>query len=238
MPKRIAILDDDAEFAAMLQHVLEGSGHEAVAYARVGKLLDAVLRKAPDLLVIDVNLGGVDGREVVRILRSNPDVRRMPVIVVSGTKVEPSEVVKGFNDGADEYLIKPFELEHFLIRAESLMKRADETGARPPAETFEIGNLKMCEAEYRVTVAGDPIRFTRLEFELLRYFLTHPGRVMTRALLLEEVWKLPMETTTRTVDRFVNHLRVKLKGFTGGTIDTMVNIGYMFSPNHKSPPSS
>jgi len=229
MPKRIAILDDDPDFSDMLHRVLEQSGYAAMSYGSVGKLLDAVLKKAPDLLVIDVNLPGVDGREIVRVLRTGEATRRMPVIVVSGTKVAPPEVVQGFEGGADEYLVKPVDIEFFLVRVASLLRRVGEASGPAPTQTLELGNLRMDLAERVIHVDGQRVRLMRLEFDLLQYFLAHPGRVVTRGLLLQEVWNAPMETTIRTVDRFVNLLRSKLNNFVGGRIETLVNVGYMFS---------
>jgi DNA-binding response OmpR family regulator len=234
MPKRIDILDDDAEFCELLSAALRNAGYAPVSYGSAGRLLDAVLKKPPSLLIIDVNLPGMDGREIPRILRRNPATQRLPVILVSGTTSTSDEITKAFQNGADEYLVKPFGLDLFLLRVSSLLQRAEGGASADPEEILKAGPLAMFTKERAVSVSGRPVRMTRLEFDLLEYFLRNRGRVITRALLLEEVWKMPIDTTSRTVDKYVQYLRAKLRrsGY-DGSIETVVNIGYMFAPRRR-----
>jgi len=230
MTASIGILDDDPEFSELLSTLLRTAGHEVTAYASAGKLLDAMLKHCPSLLVLDVHLPGMNGLELIRLLRRSPECPRLPIIAVSAEERQPQSVVQGFNDGADEYLIKPIDAELFIARVDSLLRRARDQGLLTPAETLTAGPLSVdLERREARLAGGPPLVLRHLEFDLLVYFLRNAGRVMTRTVILQEVWNEPAEVTTRTVDKHVENLRKRL-GKLGGSIETIVGVGYCFKP--------
>ena len=225
----IAVLDDDIEFSDMIRKILELAGYKVQCYGTAGRLLDGIMDNPPHLLILDVMLGGIDGRELVRALRHNPETRRMPIILMSGRLNKPNEVVRGFSEGADEYLTKPFPMDIFLARVSALLRRA-VSGAAEPAEILTIGAVRLNATERSLVIEGNSkVNLTRLEFDLLEYLLKHPNRVFTRGLLLQEIWKQSETVTTRTVDKHIESLRKKLPEI-ADWIETVVNVGYVFKP--------
>lgn len=222
-------MDDDAAFCTTLSRLLEGRGYKVAAYDTAGRFLDSLLRERPSLLVLDVGIPGMNGFELVRVLRRNPNTRQLPVIMVSDTKAPSSDVVQGFNDGADEFFAKPFAADLFLARVQALLRRS-VGGAETPAEMLTAGPIRMnLEDRSVLNNSSGPVSLTRLEFDLLEYFMRHPNRVLTRSILLQAVWKNPPDLTTRTVDKHVESLRKKIGSF-GRSLKTVVSVGYVFKP--------
>jgi DNA-binding response OmpR family regulator len=229
---RVAVLDDDEEFREFLEKLLERGGHQSASYASAGRFLDDVYKKKLDLLIVDARLPGMDGREVVRVLRRNPETRGLPIIMVSGVEKEPAHVVQGLNDGADEYLTKPISGDSLLARLASLLRRVGSNGGMERAEVWSVGPLTLRPDERIATLDGDSIELTRLEFDVLVFFIRHPNRVLTRQMLLQEVWQQPPGLATRTVDKHIENVRKKL-GKLGERIETVINVGYAFRPGRK-----
>jgi two-component system OmpR family response regulator len=174
----------------------------------------------------------MDGREVVRVLRRNPETRSLPIIMVSGVEKEPSHVVQGLNDGADEYLTKPVQGDPLLARLASLLRRASSNGGTEREEIWSVGRLTLRPEQRTASLDGDAIELTRLEFDVLAFFVRHPNRVLTRQMLLQEVWQQPPGLATRTVDKHIENVRKKL-GKLGERIETVINVGYAFRPGRK-----
>ena len=225
----IAVLDDDAAFRSSVCALLAGKGHKASPYPTAGRFLDALQKRRHDLLIVDGDLPGMNGRELVRVLKRNPETKGLPVIILSAAQTRPEDMVRGLNDGADEYMAKPVNKELFAARVASLLRRsASPGGGAAEEDVLAVGDLRMGLSERTVSLGnGQPIELTRLEFDVLEYFLRNPGRVLTRGVLLQTVWKQPPGITTRTVDKHVESLRRKLGAF-GRSLQTVVNVGYVF----------
>ena len=227
MSASIAVVDDDDEVRKFLDYVLTKAGYTVSVYATPGRFFDGVLRTRPDLCLIDVQLPGMDGREVIRVLRSSPETKRLPLVAMSAVALSPRDAVRGLEDGADEYLSKPLDLDLLLTRLQNLLARA--RGARAPSrEVVSWGPVVVAVDEHSATLSGKRVELTHLEMKLLLAFLRQPGRVLPRSLLLQSVWNSP-SSSTRTVDKHVENLRRKLPPL-GEKIETVIGVGYLFHP--------
>ena len=230
MSARIAVVDDDPGICELLSLVLGKAGYAVGAYASPGRFFDGVLKTKPDLCLIDVQLPGMDGREVIRVLRASPETSGLPLIAMSAVATAPSDVVRGFNEGADEYLPKPLDLDLLLVRVAGLLaRRGAAGGGERPSEIVTWGPIKIAVDEHSVTLSGRPVELTNLEMKLLLALLRQPGRVLPRSYLLQTVWSSSPDVATRTVDKHVENLRRKLPPF-GKKVETVVGVGYLFRP--------
>lgn len=228
MMRRIAVLDDDDEMLGLLKLVLSKAGFRIDAYATPGKFFDGLLRRKPDLCLIDVQLPGMDGRDIVRVLRSNDATRAVPAVLMSAVATASGDIVRGVDQGADEYFPKPLDLELLVVRIHNLLARARPVAARASAPV-EWKDLAAYPDEHRVTLKGREVVLTRLEFLLLMAFLRQPNRVLPRSWLLQSVWESSPAVTTRTVDKHVETLRKKFPPL-ADSVETVVGVGYMFRP--------
>ncbi len=225
MPK-IAVLDDDKEWRDLLSTLLSGFGYSVNHYSTPGRFLDHMVEDKPDLLILDMQLPGMHGREIIRILRSNNDTRRMLIIAISGHDVTSSHAVKAFEAGADEYLAKPLDIPLLKVRLEALLRRGTD-GRNLAVDEIRVGNLRIQPESHSVILGTQSLRLTNLEFELLLAFVKQPDRVLTRGIILETVWKTRSDMNTRTVDKHVESLRRALGDF-GKRIETVIGVGYVF----------
>jgi DNA-binding response OmpR family regulator len=203
----ILVAEDDRDIADLIAHVLRkaewsvhvtGSGDEALAYAR---------RQPVDLVVLDVMLPGLSGLEVCRALRADAATAAIPIIMVTARAEETDRIV-GLEIGADDYVSKPFSPNELVARIRAVMRRA--TRPAPEEPTLRFGTLEMDLARHTVTDAGRGVTLTAKEFMLLQYLLQHRGRVLSRDILLGDVWGYRYTGGTRTVDVHVRRLREKL----------------------------
>jgi two-component system alkaline phosphatase synthesis response regulator PhoP len=228
MSRLIAVVDDDEEMRELLTLVLGKSGFKVQGYATPGRFFDGLVRSKPELCIVDVQLPGMDGREVVRVLRSNPETKTLPVIMITAVATTPADVVRGVDNGADEYFPKPLDLELLVARIENLLSRANR--AAPPLEdSISWGDVLVAPNEHSVTVRGKAVPLTNLEFKLLLAFLRQPNRVLPRSWLLQNVWDSSVSVSTRTVDKHVETLRRKVQPLSG-RLETVVGVGYLFRP--------
>lgn len=229
MSSKLAVVDDDPEMLALLTLILGKAGYDVKTYATPGRFLDSLAKARPDLCVLDMQLPGIHGREVIRILRENAVTKMLPIVAITAAERGTPQVIAGLELGADEYMSKPLDLELFVVRIESLLRRAGKASSPPAAESLRYGDLTVNLDEHRVTVSGKAVTLTHLEFKLLAYFLSHPNRVVTRGMLFEKVWGTQPDVSTRTVDKHIESLRRKLPGF-GARVETVVRVGYLFRP--------
>jgi two-component system, OmpR family, alkaline phosphatase synthesis response regulator PhoP len=206
--RRILIVEDNPDLAFGLRNNLEIEGYD-IAVAEDGLAgLRAARSSAPDLIILDLMMPGLDGYRVLRTLRDEGN--STPVLILSA-KGEEADKVRGFRMGADDFVTKPFSLLELLARVEALLRRAS-TESRPSAdETYEFGNLRIDAASRRVTRAGQVADLTDREFSLLTALARRAGAVATRQELLLEVWGHRGTVMTRTVDTHVAELRRKLE---------------------------
>ena len=223
---RVLIVEDERDIAALIKHTLERSGDAEADIVSSGEAaLQAVAARAPDLVILDLNLPVLGGLDVCRILRARPDAKTLPIIMLTARTGE-NDRVQGLEEGADDYVTKPFSLRELAARVRAVLRR----GA--PAEERRAGGYTgdRLVADFdavSVAVDGDAVRLTRREFELLRYLVRNKNRVVSRDRLLERVWGYDRVVETRSVDVHVGRLRAKLRE-AGRQIETVVGLGYRF----------
>jgi two-component system phosphate regulon response regulator PhoB len=222
---RVLIVEDEQALALLLTYNLESEGY---VVERVERGDDAELRLAeapPDLVILDWMLPGVSGLEICRRLRARDETRGLPVIMLTA-RGEETERVRGLSVGADDYVVKPFSVPELMARVRSLLRRA-----RPEriATKLAAGDIDLDRETRRVRRAGRDIHLGPTEFRLLEYLLEKPGRVFSRAQLLDQVWGMSAEIDERTVDVHVGRLRKALvRGRERDPIRTVRGAGYSF----------
>ncbi|AFM42625.1 response regulator with CheY-like receiver domain and winged-helix DNA-binding domain [Desulfosporosinus acidiphilus SJ4] len=223
----ILVVDDEEPIQELLRFNLEKEGYQ-VRVAKDGPEALANLEKEqPDLLVLDVMLPGMDGLEVCRRLRLNPKYQQLPIIMLTA-KGEEIDKVLGLELGADDYMTKPFSPRELLARIKARLRRLT---IPEDSETMIVrGELRIDISGFRVLIRGEEVELTPKEFELLRVFAAHPGKVYSRDELLERIWGYEYHGDTRTVDVHVRHLRLKIELDPSNPeyIETLRGIGYRF----------
>ena len=219
---RILVAEDDPDIAGLVRHYLEKAGY-AVEVTGVGTDVAPRLRQTPtDLLVLDVMLPGMDGLAVCRALRGDPATAAVPIIMLTA-KAEESDRIAGLELGADDYITKPFSPREVVARVRALLRRAERPA--PTTTLLTYGPLTIDVERHVVAVQGAEVRLTAKEFLLLRYLMEHRGRVLSRDLLLSDVWDYSYTGGTRTVDVHVRRLREKLP-FMVTALVTVKQFGY------------
>ena len=230
MPRhRVLIVEDEQDIAGLIKHTLERGGEtEAQIVGSGDAALKAVIERAPDLIILDLNLPVVGGLEVCRILRSRADVPHVPIIMLTARTSEDDRV-SGLEQGADDYVTKPFSIRELSARVRAALRRGTNAdGLGPRSHGSYSGERLMADFEaVAIAVDGVPVRLTRREFELLRYLVQNKNRVVSRDRLLERVWGYERLVETRSVDVHVGRLRSKLRT-AGRQIETVVGLGYRF----------
>lgn len=237
---RILIIEDEADLAATLAYNLSREGFEASTAATGQAGLTAALAPAapvPDLILLDLMLPDMPGTEVCRRLRAEARTRHVPIVMVTAKADEIDRVV-GFEVGADDYVVKPFSVRELLLRIRAVLRRSrpGEGEAKPmnepSADALEAGRIKVDVAAHKAFIDNKPVYLTALEFKLLQTFIERQGRVQTRDHLLNDVWGIEADITTRTVDTHVKRLRDKL-GPAGAYVETIRGVGYRFQVDHE-----
>ena len=227
LPVHILIAEDDRDIAELITHFIRkegwsthvaGTGDDALAYAR---------RHPVDLVVLDVMLPGLSGLEICRALRSDAATEAIPIIMVTA-RAEETDRILGLELGADDYLPKPFSPNELVARVRALIRRSKRTDARPAALSF--GPISMDLSRHTVSDNGRDVKLTAKEFLLLQYLLEHRGRVLSRDLLLGDVWGYRYTGGTRTVDVHVRRLREKLPALVDALV-TVKQFGYKLADN-------
>lgn len=230
--RRVVVIEDDRDIADAVTYALQRAGFH-VRVARTGEEgLDAV-RRGADLVLLDLNLPGMDGLEVCRLLRRQPGSTKTPIVIVSARGEEVDRVL-GLEMGADDYLVKPFSMKELVARCKVGVRRLEAQGDGLSAYVDE--NFEIEFDAYVLRYHGEEIRLTHKEFELVRYMVERAGRVLTRERLLERVWGHDTGVDVRSIDAHVRRLRAKL-GPARQHIETVVGIGYRFVRTPPSPAS-
>jgi len=222
---RIVLVDDDANLRHTLGYALRQEGFEVLAAEDGERGLEAFHQSRPDVVLLDVMLPNLDGFEVCRRIRKESDV---PILMLTARDTEVDKVV-GLELGADDYLAKPFSTRELVARVRALLRRTRQTAA-PVGERLESGGLLLDAGRHRVTLDGREISLKPKEFDLLAFFMAHPGQVFGREQLLASVWGYDFAGDSRTVDTHVKTLREKLDDDAEHPrwIDTVRGVGYRF----------
>lgn len=218
---RILVVEDEPKLAGHITRALVRRGHLATAQHDGALGLQAALADPPDLVVLDLNLPGLDGLSVLARLRAAASTARVLILTARG---EVEHRVKGLQAGADDYLAKPFAMDELVARVEALGRR----GATPSAaDRLKVADLHMDVQHRRVVRAGKPITLSPREFDVLQVLMQEPGRAFSRTELCERVWQRDHEYDTRTVEIFITRLRKKVdSGFVPPLIHTLRGVGY------------
>jgi two-component system phosphate regulon response regulator PhoB len=225
---RILVVEDEADIRQILAYNLEQAGHEALVAER-GKLALAMARDTrPDLILLDLMLPEMSGLEICRVLKSDPSLRSIPVIMLTARSEEIDRVV-GLELGADDYVVKPFSVRELMLRIGAVLRRSQGQGATAdPGGEIVFGKLRVDRSAHRAWVDGEEVTLTPLEMRLLWTLYERRGRVQSRGTLLDDVWDASPENNTRTVDTHVKRLREKLGG-AGVYVETVRGVGYRFA---------
>jgi DNA-binding response OmpR family regulator len=221
--RRVLLIEDDPDIAEAITYQLEKAGLQ-VRVARTGEEGLDCARRGADLVLLDLNLPGMDGLEVCRLIRRQSATARVPILIVSARADEVDRVL-GLEMGADDYIVKPFSLKELAARCRAALRRAEAGGERPQAyrdEDFEV-EFDAFLLRYR----GSEVRLTHKEFELFRCLVERPGRVLTRERLMERIWGYEADVDTRSIDAHIRRLRQKL-GPARQHVETVVGVGYRF----------
>ena len=219
---RILVAEDDPDIASLLAHYLQRAGFEADLVSSGADVLPRIKKAPPDVLLLDVMLPGLDGLSVCRTVRSDQRTAAIPIIMITA-KGEESDRIVGLELGADDYIAKPFSPNEVIARIRALLRRAHRAG--PVDGRLTYGPLSMDVDRHLVRVGDQDVRLTAKEFLLLQYLMQHRGRVLSRDLLLSDVWGYSYTGGTRTVDVHVRRLREKLP-YLANAIETIKQFGY------------
>ena len=204
---RILVAEDDPDIASLLAHYLQKAGFEADVVGNGREVVPRIRNKPPDLVLLDLMMPGMDGLEVCRAVRGDATTAAIPIIMVTA-KGEESDRIVGLELGADDYITKPFSPNEVVARVRALLRRTTRTA--PADNRLRYGPLMVDVERHLVRVEDDEIKLTAKEFLLLQYLLEHRGRVLSRDLLLTDVWGYSYTGGTRTVDVHVRRLREKV----------------------------
>jgi DNA-binding response OmpR family regulator len=205
---RILVVEDDRDIAELVRRYLEKSAFTVELVASGRDALAALADRPPDLLILDLMLPHVGGTDICRAARANERTAAIPIIMLTA-RAEEAERIAGLELGADDYIAKPFSPNELVARVRALLRRAN-LSAKTPAQAIAYGTLKVDAERHTVVSDGRPVTLTAKEFLLLHYLLGHRGRVLSRDLLLTDVWGYKYTGGTRTVDVHVRRLREKL----------------------------
>lgn len=217
----IYCVEDEKNIRELLVYTLETTGFTAKGFADGRELKVALKEEIPNLILLDIMLPGDDGYTILEKLRSSPDTKSIPVIMVTAKEAEYDKV-RGLEAGADDYITKPFGMMEFVARVKAVLRRCSR---QEEDKELTCGELKVSVGRHRVSFQGKPVELTRKEFELLQYLMENKGLVMTRNQILCHVWGYDFDGETRTVDVHVRTLRQKL-GMAGDLIETVRGVGY------------
>lgn len=220
---RILVIEDEADLRRTLRLNLKDQGYKVTIAADGRDGLDKARAKAPDLIVLDLMLPGLDGLSLMRALRQESDV---PVLMLTARTAEIDKII-GLESGADDYLTKPFSLGELLARIRALLRRSERSGTR---DTLASGGIRLDLVSLRASLDGQDMRLSPKEFSLLAELMRHERAVLSRDLLLTRVWGYEYTGDTRTVDVHIRWLREKIEGDPSDPqlIQTIRGIGYRF----------
>ena len=224
----IYVVEDDDNIREIETIALKNSNYLVKAFARATDFYRALNDILPDLVLMDVMLPDENGCDIVRRLRSQSATKRLPVIMVTA-KTSDMDMVKGLDDGADDYIKKPFSVLELLSRVKALLRRSTEE----TAQQLRVGDIQLDNARRIVLAQGKSVELTYKEYELLRYLMINAEMVLSRESIMRFVWGTDFEGETRTVDMHIKTLRQKL-GPCGRQIGTVRNVGYVLQSTPES----
>jgi two-component system phosphate regulon response regulator PhoB len=221
--KKILIVDDEPDVADLVAYNLKTKGFDTETVNDPTHSIGVARTMMPDLVILDVMMPEINGIQICRLLRAEPQLKNVPVIFLTA-KVEEDDRVQGLESGADDYICKPFSTNELVLRVQNILRRTSkkEDGV---GVTLIVGSIELDVDRHEVKIGGEVIDLTATEFKLLHLLMERRGRVQTREHLLLNVWNYETEIETRTVDTHVRRLREKL-GAEAEWIETIRGVGY------------
>ncbi|MBU2551497.1 MAG: response regulator transcription factor [Proteobacteria bacterium] len=224
MQTKVLVVEDEPDLLDLIEYNLSQAGFQVFRSTNGLDALEMIRKKKPDLVVLDLMLPGLNGKEVCLRLRADGETRNLPIVMLTA-KAEEVDRIVGFEIGADDYLTKPFSHRELILRIRAVLKRSQGEATQPVSLHFP--GLIIDPDRHRVEIQGDEIDLTATEFKLLIHLAGRAGRVQTREMLLDEVWGYPYEGYARTVDTHIRRLRKKM-GPQKEYIETIRGVGYRF----------
>ncbi|RII25501.1 MAG: DNA-binding response regulator [Geobacter sp.] len=221
--KKILVIEDEKDLADLLVFSLEKEGFKMFCSYDGLSGLETAKQTDPDLLLLDLMLPGLMGTEICKELRKEPRTEKIPILMLTARGEEIDRVI-GFEVGADDYIVKPFSMRELILRIRAILRRCDAQAGLTSTSILKIGKIAVDTESHRVMSSGNEIDLTTTEYKLLLYLVEHPGRVLDRESLLQDVWSSSIGDT-RTVDTHITRLRAKL-GSPGNLIRTVRGFGY------------
>ena len=225
-PLRVLVVDDEANIAELLRMALRYEGWDVETALTGSKAVNIAKAIRPDAVVLDMMLPDFDGLEVLRRMRG--DDPNVPVLFLTAKDAVEDRVV-GLTAGGDDYVTKPFSLEEVVARLRALMRRTT-VATDECSSLLVVGDLTMDEDSHEVTRAGEQIHLTATEFELLRYLMRNPKRVLSKAQILDRVWNYDFGGQANVVELYISYLRKKIDAGRDPMIHTMRGVGYVLKP--------
>ena len=217
----IYVVEDDESIREIETIALKNSGHIVSAFECAKDFFKKIDEILPDLVLLDTMLPDESGYEIIKKLRARTATKRLPVIMVTAKSTE-LDMIKGLEDGADDYIKKPFSVMELITRVKALLRRTDVGDVK----VMKLGEIELNHERHTVTVSGENVELTFKEYELLRYLMCNKNIVLSRESIVLKVWGTEFEGESRTVDMHIKTLRQKL-GEAGGRIRTVRNVGYV-----------
>ncbi len=217
----VYVVEDDESIREIECIALKNSGYDVVDFENGQKLFDKLEEVIPDLLILDVMLPDTDGNTIIKKLRNAVETRKLPVIMVTA-KTSEMDMIRGLDNGADDYIKKPFSIMELITRVKALLRRT----ISDKEEMLVLGGIVIDNERHKCLVNDEVIELTFKEHELLKYLMINKGIVLSRDQLMLNVWNTDFEGETRTVDVHIKSLRQKL-GNEGEHIKTVRNVGYV-----------
>ena len=223
---RLLVVEDDPNIVELLSASLRVAGFEVSAVTNGAEAVAAARQNPPDLVVLDVMLPDLDGFEVIRRMREGGT--RTPVVFLTARDATDDKI-RGLTLGGDDYVTKPFSLEEVVARLRALLRRTGATTGHQEAQLV-VGDLRMDEDSHEVWRGTDDIHLTATEFELLRYFMRNPRRVLSKAQILDRVWQYDFGGQANIVELYVSYLRRKIDKGRTPMLHTLRGVGYVLRP--------
>lgn len=219
MNEIIYALDDEQSILELYQATFQMSGYECRTFADVASFFSALKEQKPDLILLDIMLPGEDGLSILKRLQSDPTTKEIPVIMVSAKGSETDKVV-GLNLGASDYLAKPFGVLELVARVKANLRKSP----KKPSSSYK--DLEVDEQGHQVLLQGKPLSLSETEYSLLKYLILHARTVLSKDVIMADVWGMDQIVETRSLDMFISHLRKKITG-SSATIETIRSVGYV-----------
>ncbi len=228
LKQRILVVDDDKSIVKILRGYLEQSGFDVLVAFDGETAVHTLRRERPDLLLLDLMLPDRDGWDITRLIRTNPDLAAIPIIMLTA-RAEDTDKIIGLELGADDYVTKPFNAREVVARVRAQLRRS-QLGQPVTSRILQVDGLKLDADHHQLTVAGQPVELTRTEFKLLQALMNHPGHTLSRDELLEQVMGHTYQGLGRALDTHVRNLRRKIEPNPDEPtyIQTVYGIGYRF----------